>query len=547
MTHSAGVRSLRLRHLASTSTGSKMKRSDTTNSTNSLPLTVRNLALSRRGSKIGPRTISDNYTETLQTSYNLVFNDINSADDQVQNATVETLASAIHDIGVDVTVHDYDYESLDTQRGVNSAGEEWETFLTSVLKCNGKPNPKKCRWVSVDNFDTRSLMQLLVAHVIPPLASKSILNLWYQQINLTEFSTHMLIILPCIRLTRRSMKSFTKYKKFTKLGSHLSQAKRLGREGIIATTSSWFEELISTTETSIAHHKSNIPEDEFFIVEVESGRAVILENNQFDEMLTLTTDWKSRNDNSSIDEDEEGGEEFADGDSDDEEEGVMADVKGPFYDQHLYIQRDFSFIRTGDSNWLLASCIRSIIEDIGPVANAFRMKLELMQDLLHDTKKSQARASLMHDFLRKIHIIQREVEWMNRKIKPMRRIVQHLIDDHRIGKDLTYYINDALNNVGDIQDELTAILSLLTVMKFEFENLQDKKMNHLLGILTLTTVCVLPAQFMTGLFGMNFVDSVGDPEPKMLSWRYGYTVFWTLSIFSTLVLYLLFKLKLQVL
>jgi Mg2+ and Co2+ transporter CorA len=51
---------------------------------------------------------------------------------------------------------------------------------------------------------------------------------------------------------------------------------------------------------------------------------------------------------------------------------------------------------------------------------------------------------------------------------------------------------------------------------------------------------------MTGLFGMNFVDAAGDPEPKMLSWNQGYNVFWLLSIVSTAALYALFKFKLNV-
>jgi Mg2+ and Co2+ transporter CorA len=119
-----------------------------------------------------------------------------------------------------------------------------------------------------------------------------------------------------------------------------------------------------------------------------------------------------------------------------------------------------------------------------------------MQDMLHDNVKINrvAREKLMNHFLVKLHFIQREVEWMNRKVKPLRRVIQQLIEDPNMAKELIYYLNDSVNSISDIQAEIISILSLLTAMKLEFENLNDRRMNHLLGILTLTTVCVLRKQ-----------------------------------------------------
>jgi len=46
-------------------------------------------------------------------------------------------------------------------------------------------------------------------------------------------------------------------------------------------------------------------------------------------------------------------------------------------------------------------------------------------------------------------------------------------------------------------------------------------MNEILYILTFTTICILPMQTMTGLFGMNFVDAEGLPLDPMLTWKNG--------------------------
>lgn len=52
-------------------------------------------------------------------------------------------------------------------------------------------------------------------------------------------------------------------------------------------------------------------------------------------------------------------------------------------------------------------------------------------------------------------------------------------------------------------------------------------MNKTLYILTLVTSVFVPAQFLTGLYGMNFRVM---PE---LNWAYGYYVFWAVVVVST--------------
>ena len=58
-----------------------------------------------------------------------------------------------------------------------------------------------------------------------------------------------------------------------------------------------------------------------------------------------------------------------------------------------------------------------------------------------------------------------------------------------------------------------------------YKTLMDERMNRILNILTLVTSAFLPAQFMSGLYGMNFVNI---PELEL---KWGYYAWWGIVLF----------------
>ena len=59
----------------------------------------------------------------------------------------------------------------------------------------------------------------------------------------------------------------------------------------------------------------------------------------------------------------------------------------------------------------------------------------------------------------------------------------------------------------------------------EYSGYGDKRMNDILFVLTIVTTLFVPAQFFTGVFGMNFVKPDGSPNMPLLNWKYGYFFF----------------------
>lgn len=62
-----------------------------------------------------------------------------------------------------------------------------------------------------------------------------------------------------------------------------------------------------------------------------------------------------------------------------------------------------------------------------------------------------------------------------------------------------------------------------------YEGFQEKLQNATLYVLTIASVAIMPAQTMTGMFGMNFAepgsDSAEGLQDPMLKTKYGYWIF----------------------
>ena len=96
-------------------------------------------------------------------------------------------------------------------------------------------------------------------------------------------------------------------------------------------------------------------------------------------------------------------------------------------------------------------------------------------------------------------------------------------------------LEDVEDVVDQAMDDAKEYISLLDGIVQENRSYRDNKMNDILFFLTRVTTIVVPAQFLTGLYGMNFVRPDGTPNMPELEWDYGYVYFWCLVVFLTIV------------
>eukprot|EP00055_Hartaetosiga_balthica_P012556 m.61413 g.61413 ORF g.61413 m.61413 type:complete len:353 (+) comp7991_c3_seq2:117-1175(+) len=99
------------------------------------------------------------------------------------------------------------------------------------------------------------------------------------------------------------------------------------------------------------------------------------------------------------------------------------------------------------------------------------------------------------------------------------------------------YLRDLYDQVETIMSELEEMQEVTHNMFQLYQSFQDERMNQFLLVLTMVTTVFIPAQFLTGLWGMNFEEM---PE---LRWKHGYVLFWVLVVMLTIVTLVWFRYK----
>lgn len=190
------------------------------------------------------------------------------------------------------------------------------------------------------------------------------------------------------------------------------------------------------------------------------------------------------------------------------------------------LEKPYSKLRQYDAQYLTYALMDQSVDLLVPILKAMRREINDEHQYLRSTEYSHG--------LRRIHAIRKNLERVNRTLKPFMRVLTHSIEDEAICPGVTFYLRDILDNLENIDDELCQLVEQCQTIDSDADKYQDRQMNRTLYILTVLSAIFLPAQFLTGVWGMNFV-SMGELEQP-----WGYEMFWIITSVMTTSLLILF-------
>lgn len=185
------------------------------------------------------------------------------------------------------------------------------------------------------------------------------------------------------------------------------------------------------------------------------------------------------------------------------------------------LEKSYSKLRQYDAQYLVYALLDQAVDLVTPLVSTYREEIDRQRIWLRQDHYRQ---------LQNIHSIQRELEKVGRKLKPFLRLLTHVIEDDAISPGATVYLRDVLDNLECADDELKLLLVECQALDTDADKSQSRQMDRTLYTLTVVSAVFLPAQFLTGVWGMNFVEM---PE---LDESWGYPMFWGLTAAISVIL-----------
>eukprot|EP01065_Artemidia_motanka_P051866 TRINITY_DN9213_c0_g1_i2.p1 TRINITY_DN9213_c0_g1~~TRINITY_DN9213_c0_g1_i2.p1 ORF type:complete len:794 (+),score=130.25 TRINITY_DN9213_c0_g1_i2:41-2422(+) len=177
-------------------------------------------------------------------------------------------------------------------------------------------------------------------------------------------------------------------------------------------------------------------------------------------------------------------------------------------------------IREKRSDFLLYEFLDRCVNELHPITVAYRFRLVYFRQVM-----SQEKHSFSVDSLNEISEISLELMELLRVIRPLRQVLRHFVEDSAfsVDEDVHMYLGVARDKLDQMQDDLGQLRDVCKSLTDDNNRHSDKKMNDTLFILTCASAIFMPAQFLSGVYGMN----IKLPEE---SFDGMYPIFWCLTL-----------------
>lgn len=178
------------------------------------------------------------------------------------------------------------------------------------------------------------------------------------------------------------------------------------------------------------------------------------------------------------------------------------------------LEKSYSKLRQYDAQYLTYALLDEAVDLVDPIMTTMRREIDRQRITLRQEKFRD---------LSRIRHLKSELEKVGRKFKPFLRLLTHVIEDDAISPGATVYMRDVLDNLECSDEELGQLISECDALYSEADKVQSRQMDRALYTLTVVSAIFLPAQFLTGVWGMNF-----DSMPELRE-PWGYKMFWAIS------------------
>ncbi|KAL3666409.1 hypothetical protein V7S43_008660 [Phytophthora oleae] len=214
-------------------------------------------------------------------------------------------------------------------------------------------------------------------------------------------------------------------------------------------------------------------------------------------------------------------------------EGVLISVQAsgdtlwPALKQRLHVS--YSKVRQHSTAFLVYTIMNVCVNELSPISQTFGAKLIMLERLM-------ALQPRYFDMGR-IAACSKQIKGLQTHCKPLREVITKVIASNDYEGETLQYFTDVQEDLASVEEECEHNLDRCRSLVDDFNNARASQQNDVSYILALIAAIFLPAQFLTGVYGMNF------PYIPETTYHYGYFIWWVVMLVVAGLIVLFFKYK----
>eukprot|EP01063_Lacrimia_lanifica_P017061 TRINITY_DN2375_c0_g2_i1.p1 TRINITY_DN2375_c0_g2~~TRINITY_DN2375_c0_g2_i1.p1 ORF type:complete len:816 (+),score=260.98 TRINITY_DN2375_c0_g2_i1:152-2599(+) len=175
--------------------------------------------------------------------------------------------------------------------------------------------------------------------------------------------------------------------------------------------------------------------------------------------------------------------------------------------------------REHGSDYLMYEILSVCYEELKPITIAYRFRLsQFHSDLMKD------KCAFGSEKLEELSSIVLELGDLHRNLRPLKHLLRQLLDDQSISKYTKMCLSNLFDDTDQVEYDIQLLRETCKSISEDYNRFNEIRLNDALGVLTVASSVFMPAQFLSGVYGMNFKYM---PE---LDWEYSYAIFWAVLI-----------------
>lgn len=187
---------------------------------------------------------------------------------------------------------------------------------------------------------------------------------------------------------------------------------------------------------------------------------------------------------------------------------LRSDRPAAFDDIRRRVGRRGSRMRRSGADYLTYALIDAVIDAYGPCVEMLQRRVEDLGDGVLAARDDDAITPLF-EARRQFVALRRELVWMREVLAALKR------DDADLMAESTLpFLNDCSDHLAVNLEALESGRDLVDTLIAVHTALVGQRMNEIMKVLTIIATIFIPLSFVTGFFGMNFVDMPQLREPE---------------------------------